>query len=415
MNFIKTTGLIVLSIILIILSVIGVSFALMVIGIIISTISALFGDADLPKLAHENMELSKPAYVELVSSYDVSEEKTSTLATNEVSLPKIGENWTVQLPKDTTLEMVYIPPGTFKMGNPVNSGDKTFDERQHKVTLTKGFWLGKYEVTQKQWKSMLKIPREQIEGYGDDCPVHRIDWYEANEFCRQLNEREIKAGKLPRNYRYVLPTEAQWEYACRAGTTTSLNNGKDFTGVYKARFFGFGETLAELGFSFGNGKWTDCPNLNEIAWWRNNSNKRVHLVGQKKPNAWGLYDMHGNVTEWCVDKYIARYPRQTVDPVGSYPLEKRLLYDEFECRVLKGGCFLDAEECSQSSRFGNMAAGGFFYIGFRLALIYFDKEEDIKPENLQVRFAGVADLEPIYDAAGYLRSEYEKEQNPSQN
>ncbi|MBR5977831.1 MAG: hypothetical protein IK033_02405, partial [Verrucomicrobia bacterium] len=103
------------------------------------------------------------------------------------------------------------------------------------------------------------------------------------------------------------------------------------------------------------------------------------------------------------------------DPIGSYPLEKRLLYDEFECRVLKGGCFLDAEECSQSSRFGNMAGGGFFYIGFRLALIYFDKEEDIKPENLQVRFAGVADLESIYDAAGYLRSEYEKEQNPSQN
>ena len=351
-------------------------------------------ETELVKEARE-YDVPKPAYVELVSSDDVSEEKASTPTAEEVSLPKIGENWTVQLPKDTILEMVYIPPGTFEMGNPVDNGDKLFDERQHKVTLTKGFWLGKYEVTQKQWKSIFKIPREQIEGYGDDCPVHRIDWYEANEFCRRLNQREINAGRLPRNYRYVLPTEAQWEYACRAGTTTSLNNGKDFTGV--------------------NGKWTDCPNLNEIAWWRNNSNKRVHLVGQKKPNAWGLYDMHGNVTEWCADKYIARYPRQTVDPIGSYPLEKRLLYDEFECRVLKGGCFLDAEECSQSSRFGNMAGGGFFYIGFRLALIYFDKEEDIKPENQQVRFAGVADLESIYDAAGYLRSEYEKEQNPSQN
>lgn len=350
---------------------------------------------ELIKWARE-YDVPKPAYVELVSSDDVSEEETLTPTAEKASLPKIGENWTVQLPKDTILEMVYIPPGTFKMGNPVNSGDKTFDERQHKVTLTKGFWIGKYEVTQKQWKSMLKIPREQIEGYGDDCPVHRIDWYEANEFCRRLNQREINAGRLPRNYRYVLPTEAQWEYACRAGTTTSLNNGKDFTGV--------------------NGKWTDCPNLNEIAWWRNNSNKRVHLVGQKKPNAWGLYDMHGNVTEWCVDKYIARYPRQTVDPVGSYPLEKRLLYDEFECRVLKGGCFLDAEECSQSSRFGNMAGGGFFYIGFRLALIYFDKEEDIKPENLQVRFAGVADLEPIYDDEGNLKPKYKQpEPNEPQN
>lgn len=361
-------------------------------------------------------DVPKPAYVELVSSDDVSEEETSTPTAEEVSLPKIGENWTVQLSKDTTLEMIYIPPGTFKMGNPVNSGDKLFNERQHKVTLTKGFWIGKYEVTQKQWKSIFKIPREQIEGYGDDCPVHRIDWYEANEFCRRLNQREIKAGRLPHNYRYVLPTEAQWEYACRAGSTTSLNNGKDFTGVYKERFHGFGETLAELGFSFGNGKWTDCPNLNEIAWWRNNSNKRVHLVGQKKPNAWGLYDMHGNVTEWCADKYIARYPKQTVDPIGSYPLEKRLLYDQFECRVLKGGCFVDAEECSQSSRFGNMAGGGFFYIGFRLALVYFDKEEDIKLENLQVRFAGVADLEPIYDDEGNLKPKYKQpEPNEPQN
>ena len=103
-----------------------------------------------------DIELPKPAYVALVSSDDVSEDETSTLTEKEVSLPKIGENWTVQLPKDTTLEMVYIPPGTFEMGNPVNNGDKLFDEKQHKVTLTKGFWIGKYEVTQKQWKSIFK-------------------------------------------------------------------------------------------------------------------------------------------------------------------------------------------------------------------------------------------------------------------
>ena len=332
----------------------------------------------------------------------------------EVLLPKIGENWTVQLPKDTTLEMVYIPPGTFKMGNPVNNGDKLFNERQHKVTLTKGFWIGKYEVTQKQWKSILNIPLEQTYGYGDDRPVHRIDWYEANEFCRRLNQREIKAGRLPRNYRYVLPTEAQWEYACRAGTTTSLNNGKNFTGVYKERFHGFGEVLAELGFSFGNGKWTDCPNLNEVAWWLNNSNNGVHPVGQKKPNAWGLYDMHGNISEWCVDKYIKEYPSETVNPIGSYPLAKRFLDDKFKSRVLRGGSF--ASVGSQSSRLGNIPGAGFFYIGFRLALVYFDKEEDIKPENLQVRFAGVADLEPIYDDEGNLKPKYKQpEQNPSQN
>lgn len=354
-----------------------------------------------------DIELPKPAYVALVSSDDVSEDETSTLTEKEVSLPKIGENWTVQLPKDTTLEMVYILPGTFEMGNPVNSGDKLFDEKQHKVNLTKGFWIGKYEVTQKQWKSMLKIPREQSNGYGDDCPVHRIDWYEANEFCRRLNQREIKAGRLPRNYRYVLPTEAQWEYACRAGTTTSLNNGKNFTGVYKD-FWGLGSWL-DFGY------WTDCSNLDEVAWWSNNSNNRVHPVGQKKPNAWGLYDMHGNISEWCVDKYIVKYPRETVDPIGSYPIKKSLLYDS-NARILRGGCFSSAAGCSQSQREMNDPDVGFSYIGFRLALIYFDKEEDIKPENLQVRFAGVADLEPIYDDEGNLKPKYKQpEQNPSQN
>ena len=397
----KSAGSIILSVILL---VVVMCIALMVISKIILNIGILFKD----------VEPSKPAYVELVSSDDVSEEETSTPIAEEVLLPKIGENWTVQLPKDTILEMVYIPPGTFEMGNPVNNGDKLFDEKQHKVTLTKGFWIGKYEVTQKQWKSIFKIPREQIEGYGDDCPVHRIDWYEANEFCRRLNQREIKAGRLPHNYRYVLPTEAQWEYACRAGTTTSLNNGKDFTGVYKERFHGFGETLAELGFSFGNGKWTDCPNLDEVAWCSNNSNNRVHPVGQKKPNAWGLYDMHGNISEWCVDKYIAKYPRETVDPIGSYPIRKSLLYDS-NARILRGGCF-SSSGCSQSQRHMNLSDVGFSYIGFRLALIYFDKEEDIKPENLQVRFAGVADLEPIYDDEGNLKPKYKQpEQNPSQN
>ncbi|MBO4715363.1 MAG: formylglycine-generating enzyme family protein [Verrucomicrobia bacterium] len=368
------------------------------------------------ELVKEAMEYDgpKPASVELVSSYDVSEDETSTLTEKEISLPEIGENWTVQLPKDTTLEMVYIPPGTFEMGNPVNNGDKLFDEKQHKVTLTKGFWIGKYEVTQKQWKSILRLEKKQCNGYGDDCPVHRVNWYEANEFCRRLNQREIKAGRLPRNYRYVLPTEAQWEYACRAGTKTELNNGKDFTGVYKERFHGFGETLAELGFSFGNGKWTDCPNLDEVAWCSNNSNNRVHPVGQKKPNAWGLYDMHGNISEWCVDKYIARYPKQTVDPIGSYPVKKSLL-DDFGSRILRGGCF-SSGRCSLSQRHTNDPGVGFSYIGFRLALVYFDREEDIKPENLQVRFAGVADLEPIYDDEGNLKPKYKQpEPNEPQN
>ena len=321
-----------------------------------------------------------------------TEKNAPTVTEREILLPKIGENWIVPLSEDTTLEMIYIPPGTFEMGSPENEPGRSHTEKLHSVTLTKGYWLGKYEVTQKQWQAIMgNTFSVRWNCIREDIPVHNIDWYYANYFCKRLNEREIKACRLPRNYRYVLPTEAQWEYACRAGTKTELNNGKDITAIYKAKFFGFGEALAFLGFEFGQGYWTDCPNLNEVAWWRNNSNGKVHPVGQKKPNVWGLYDMHGNVAEWCADRW-EDYPsnKNSFDPI-SRPANTNSLNDRLNDRILRGGCYDSITDCRQADRFHNIPSVGFEHMGFRLALVYFDTEKDIPTNSIQIQFADITE------------------------
>ena len=180
------------------------------------------------------------------------------------------------LPQGVKLQMVKIPSGSFQ-------------REGNTVTLTKPFYLGKYEVTQAQWQAVMGSNPSNFKG--DNLPVECISWHDAKEFCKKLNE--IYADKLPAGYQFDLPTEAQWEYACRAGTTTALNNGKDLTS-----------------------DWGECSNLNEVAWYTKNSGGKTHEVGQKRANAWGLYDMHGNVWEWCRDWYGA-YPGISVtDPVG---------------------------------------------------------------------------------------------------
>lgn len=222
---------------------------------------------------------------------------------------------------DLALVLAPIAPGTFQMGS--NDGEN--DERPvTRVTLTRGFWLGKTEVTQAQWQVIMGENPSNFKG--GDRPVEKVLWAEAMEFCRKLTARERTAGRLPDNYGYTLPTEAQWEYACRAGTT----------GPYAGK-------------------------LDAMAWYDKNSGKETHPVARKQPNAWGLYDMHGNVWEWCLD-WKGSYPGGSVtDPTGA---------SSGTYRVLRGAAwFYGAGECRSTLRYGNASDRRFNHVGFRVALV----------------------------------------------
>ena len=171
-----------------------------------------------------------------------------------------GESWTNSL----GMEFVWIPDGTFLMGSPEGGRDR---ERQHGVRISQGFWMGKYEVTQGEWESVMGENPSAFSECGARCPVDTVSWYDAQWFIGRLNERETGRGN-----RYRLPTEAEWEYAARAGTT---------------------------GARYGE--------LDEIAWYSENSGRTTHPVGQKRANAWGLHDMLGNVYEFTADWYRS-YP-----------------------------------------------------------------------------------------------------------
>jgi len=237
--------------------------------------------------------------------------------------PSQGQTWTV---RDLNLEMAYIRPGTFTMGSPASESGRSSDEGpQTQVTLTEGYWLGKTEVTQAQWEALMEsIPSKFM---GPDRPVEQVFWSDAMEFCRKLTERERSAGRLPEGYEYTLPTEAQWEYACRAGTT---------------------------------GQYGGDGNLDDMGWYRQNSGNTTHPVGQKQANAWGLYDMHGNVWEWCLDWY-GNYPGGSVrDPTGPA---------SGTGRVGRGGGWGSyAIGCRSAFRSGGVSGYRFNGLGFRLAL-----------------------------------------------
>ena len=188
----------------------------------------------------------------------------------------------VKLPSVTNsigMVLIEIPAGKFTMGSPVGEKDRRGDEAQVSVTLTKSFGLGKYEVTQRQWKTVMGTEPwkgKRLVKAEKDCPATYVNWIDATEFCKKLTATEHKNGKLSEAESYRLPTEAEWEYACRAGTTTAYSFGDD------------------LGF---------VSKLGEYAWFNISagSEEYAHKVGMKKPNPWGLHDMHGNAFEWCSD------------------------------------------------------------------------------------------------------------------
>ena len=227
-----------------------------------------------------------------------------------------SENITIPLSDTVNLDMIWIEPGTFIMGSPEDELGRNEDETPHQVKLTQGYWLGKYEVTQAQYEAVMGTNPSYFKGA--DLPVENVNWFDAKEFCAKLTAIEREAGRLPEGYEYTLPTEAQWEYACRAGTTTALNNGRNLSDP---------------------DNWV-CPEIDEVAWYGGNSNNTHHPVGQKKPNAWRLYDMHGNVEEWCLD-WHGDYPSSPVtDPMGPVT---------GDCRVIRGGS-CDGLPCAASCR-----------------------------------------------------------------
>src|SRR5438034_2159354 len=191
------------------------------------------------------------------------------------------------------IKLCWCPPGQFLMGSPPEEPERRPDEDQVKVTLTKGFWMGQYEATQGEWTRVIgKLPGELTAQLpeGDDYPVGNVNFAETEAFCLKLTELGRQSGDLPNDWEFRLPTEAQWEYACRAGTATATAFG-DKLSSKQANFKGKPYNGAEPG-----------PSLNRAA-----------KVGSYPPNAWGLHDMHGNTFEWCRDWYHAKLPGG-VDP-----------------------------------------------------------------------------------------------------
>ena len=217
------------------------------------------------------------------------------------ALPKTGDVKTLALPGGAEMELVYCPPGEFMMGSPTSEEGRYDKETQHRVRLTKGFWLGKYPVTQRQWKSVMGSNPSYFKG--DDLPVEMVSWDDCQEFTKKVNAALGCGARLP--------TEAEWEYACRAGTT---------------------------------GAYGGTGNLDEMGWFWNNSGETTHPVGQKKPNAWGLCDMHGNVCEWCAD-WDGDYSGDAVDPTGPASGESRVLRG--------GGWYFNARHCRSANRYGH--------------------------------------------------------------
>jgi formylglycine-generating enzyme required for sulfatase activity len=236
---------------------------------------------------------------------------------------RTGDRRTFALPAGATMDFVWIPPGTFAMGSPAAEVGREDDEGpRHEVTVSRGFWLGRCEVTQGQWEAVMETNPSQ--SLGADRPVVYVSWDDVQQFVGKLN---AAAGEAV----YRLPSEAEWEYACRAGTATR--------------------------WSFGD----DERRLGEYAWWYGNSEGRSRPVGRKRPNPWGLCDMHGNVEEW-VDGWYGPYGGEALtDPVGPPPASG------YPLRLMRGGTFGNMPRNTRSAhRLANASAFRFSGVGARL-------------------------------------------------
>lgn len=261
------------------------------------------------------------------------------LGTTGCSLIFNGRETSFTLPNGGgELTLQEVPAGTFTMGSPSSESERYENETQHEVRITRPYLMGTYEVAQQQWEAVMGYNPSCFTG--DRLPVERITWYDAVEFCNELSRLVGKEPVYTINGERVscdfnkngfrLPTEAEWEYAARGG---GLDNYKVYAG---------------------------SNNLSEVGWYYENFGDETHLVGQKEPNALGIYDMSGNVWEWCWDWYDDYAVSSETNPIGPASGSDR---------VARGGSWdISSEYCRSANRYSVSPGGGCSSLGFRLAV-----------------------------------------------
>jgi formylglycine-generating enzyme required for sulfatase activity len=248
------------------------------------------------------------------------------------SAPATGQRFYRAVAIEAPTNMVFIPPGTFRKGSPTNEVDRfDWEDPQTAVTISRGFWMGKYEVRQGEYLAVMGNNPSDFPG-DLNLPVDSVSWHDATYYCDALTYWERVAGRIATNAVYRLPTSAEWEYACRGWTSTRFSYGDD----------------------------PGYTNLAEYAWYRDNSGSTTHPVGQKLPNPWGLYDMHGNVYEWCQDWFGGPAGGTAIDPQGPF---------DGEARVIRGGSWLGDSRWSRSGfPWRSDPDDGNYSVGFRVVL-----------------------------------------------
>jgi formylglycine-generating enzyme required for sulfatase activity len=238
-------------------------------------------------------------------------------AARTTAIPQSLADFATKFLADTGIKLIPIPAGEFTMGDMITAPP-------HRVTISHLFFLGATDVTQAQWTAVMGNNPAHFKG--DTRPVEMVSWDDTMAFCKKLTEQEQAAGRLPAVWKFSLPTSAQWEYACRAGTTG------DYAGEVDA-----------------------------MAWYDTNSDDMTHPVAQKQPNPWGLYDMHGNVYQWCLDWTGSYTDEAETDPTGPATGSNR---------VMRGGAWdVGAPQCRSAGRVGDDHRSRFYSLGFRLALV----------------------------------------------
>jgi formylglycine-generating enzyme required for sulfatase activity len=230
--------------------------------------------------------------------------------------------WTVP---NYGMKFVYVAPGSFQMSDSNNN-----EKSVNRVTLSRGYWIGKYEVTESEYEKIMGVNPSQFDK-GPNKPVTFVRWNDAVKFCQKLTARERAAGRLPSGYEYRLPTEAEWEFAARGGV--------------KSRGY----------------KYSGSDSIDSVAWYDSNSSKKTHEVGTKSGNELGLYDMSGNVSEWCNERRITYSSSSKADPTDAASTGSS--------HVLRGGnWYFDARSSRPAKRIIAVGDGSTECIGFRVVL-----------------------------------------------